>query len=95
MLKIDVSHAHDATSFTVQGRLVGPWVCELERCWRDAGEIEPLTPISVSLAAVTFVDPAGLELLTRMRRTGVTLVPKGVLMEAIVREIEDEVGREQ
>jgi hypothetical protein len=31
----------------------------------------------------------------RMRRTGVTLVPKGVLMEAIVREIEDEVGREQ
>ena len=49
----------------------------------------------MSLAAVTYIDPAGLDLLTRMRRTGVTLVPTGVLMEAIVKEIEDEVGRGQ
>ena len=95
MLRIDVVHGSGETSFTVQGRLVGPWVGELERCWRSAGEREPVTPISVCLAAVTFVDPAGLDLLTRMRRTGVSLVPTGTLMHAIVREIEDKVERGQ
>jgi hypothetical protein len=94
MLRIDVINEHGEISLTVQGRLAGRWVCELERCWRSAGEDAPHTPISVSLAAVTCIDPAGRDLLTRMRRTGVTLVPTGLLMDVIVREIEDEVGEE-
>jgi hypothetical protein len=44
----------------------------------------------VDLAAVTFVDRAGKELLAQMCRRGVALVTRGCLMKAIVEEIETE-----
>jgi len=47
----------------------------------------------VHLADVTFIDTAGRELLTRMYRQGVMLVPSGLQMKAIVEEIEADVGR--
>jgi hypothetical protein len=49
----------------------------------------------VDLTAMTFVDSDGRELLTRMRRQGAMLVSAGVLMNAIVEEIETEVKKEE
>ncbi|HXG66128.1 MAG TPA: hypothetical protein VNO70_13590 [Blastocatellia bacterium] len=93
MLRIDIHQEPEATSFTVAGKLVGPWVMELEKCWRAAISTEPRRAIRVNLAAVAFIDAKGRELLTRMRRQGVTLVPTGCLMKAIVDEIEGEVEK--
>ncbi len=95
MLKIDVAHGAESTRFTVEGKLIGPWVTELERCWHTAGDVEPHTPIAVNLASVTSIDSTGVDLLTRMCRKGVVLVPAGVLMDEIVREIRDEVANER
>jgi len=90
MLRIH-SHQRDrATSFTLEGRLIGPWVKELEKCWQDAISAEPQISILVYLATVSFVDSEGKELLTRMRRRGVRLASSGILMNAIVDEIEHE-----
>lgn len=61
---------------------------ELEACWQAALERYPSKPIIVQLAAVSFVDGESKELLTRMRRRGVRLVPTGCLMNAIVEQIE-------
>lgn len=77
---------------TVAGRLVGPWVRELDRCWQMVSSGEPDRPVRVNLVEVSFIDSEGRELLARMRRQGVTLVPTGCLMKAIVEEIEAEVG---
>jgi len=90
MLRIHIHQRDGGMTFTLEGRLIGPWVKELEKCWQDAISAEPQSSILVNLACVSFVDSEGKELLTRMRRRGVGLASSGVLMNAIVDEIEHE-----
>ena len=90
MLRIHIHRRDGATSFTLEGRLIGPWVKELEKCWQDAISAEPQSSILVNLATVSFVDSEGKELLTRMCRRGVRLASSGILMNAIVDQIEHE-----
>jgi hypothetical protein len=93
MLRIDTNYSTESTRFTVAGTLIGPWVIVLEECWRTVVVERPGSAIMVHLADVTFIDTAGRELLTRMYRQGVMLVPSGLQMKAIVEDIEADVGR--
>ena len=53
MLKITTRREAGALVFQLEGKLAGPWVQELERCWRSA----PGTRQSrVDLSSVTFID---------------------------------------
>lgn len=88
MLKITTHHEAQMTSFVIEGKLVGPWVKELEKCWESVLAADPSSVMLVNLAAVTFIDAEGRVLLTRMRRQGVRLLATGVLIKAIVAEIE-------
>jgi hypothetical protein len=90
MLKITTHNPAPMTSFVLEGKLVGPWVNELEKCWENALAADPSRAVQVHLAAVTFIDGAGRELLSRMRRQGARLLSSGVLINAIVAEIEAE-----
>lgn len=92
MLRITIHDQAPVTSFVVEGKLVGPWVKELEKCWEDALAAEPSRAVLVNLAAVTFIDSEGRALLARMRRQGVRLLSSGVLINAIVAEIESREG---
>jgi anti-anti-sigma regulatory factor len=94
MLRIGVHNDSESASFTIEGKLTGRGAIELEQCWQTAIAGEPLKSVVVNLAAVTFVDAQCRELLIRMRRQGVKLVPTGCLMRAIVEQIEAEVARE-
>lgn len=94
MLRITMQYTQ-VTSFVIEGELVGPWVKELEACWESVMAAEPTRAMLVNLAAVTFIDYEGRQLLTRMRRLGVRLVSAGLLMNAIVDEIEAEAQREK
>ena len=75
-------------SLMLEGRLVGPWVRELENSWQRALAAEPRRSILVNLANVSFVDSDGIELLTRMCRQGVRLESTGIMMNSIVEQIE-------
>ena len=92
MLKITTRNLAPMTNFLLEGKLVGPWVQELEKCWEHALAADPSRAVLVNLAAVTFIDCAGRELLSRMRRQGARLLSNGVLINAIVAEIEAEEG---
>jgi translation initiation factor IF-2 len=70
-------------------------VNELEKLWESLLATEPSWAMVVDLTAMTFVDSEGRELLTRMRRQGAMLVSAGVLMNAIIEEIETEVKKEE
>jgi len=94
MLRIGVQDERDSASFTIEGKLTGPCAIELEKCWQRVIAAEPLKSIVVNLAAVTFVDTECRDLLIRMRRHGVKLVPTGCLMKVIVEQIEAEVAQE-
>jgi len=95
MLRITTQNQAPVTCFVLEGKLVGPWVQELERCWEDALAADPSRAMLVNLAAVTFIDCAGRALLARMRRQGARLLSTGVLINAIVAEIEAEEEQKQ
>lgn len=88
MFRIHIHNRDGATSFVLEGRLVGLWVRELENCWRRALAAEPRGTIHVNLADVSFVDSDGIDLLTRMCRQGVRLESTGIMMNSIVEQIE-------
>jgi hypothetical protein len=87
MLRITVRHQPDRTTLTLEGRLLGPWVDALEEDWLATLRLGDPRPIVADLTEVTFVDPAGRELLTRMSARGTRLVATGIESGAVVVEI--------
>ena len=88
MLRIYIHDQVPVTSFVLEGKLVGPWVKELEKHWESALAACPSRKMLVDLADVSFIDGEGRALLARMRQRGVRLLSAGVLINAIVAEID-------
>jgi hypothetical protein len=59
MPKITTRQDAAATTFVLEGKLVRPWVQELEHCWRAALASRPVQTVWVDLTAVTFIDAPG------------------------------------
>jgi anti-anti-sigma regulatory factor len=76
----------ESVSFMLEGRLAGPWVEELETCWRQTAA-NPRSHAVVDLTGVTFVDADGKALLIRMWQQGAELRAAGCLTRCIVEEI--------
>lgn len=74
-------------TFALEGKLAGPWVKEMELCWRSAAGTQQIYPVQVDLSSVTFIDAEGKELLGRMYREGAKLVATGCLNKCIVEGI--------
>ena len=92
MLRIYIHDEVPVTSFVLEGKLVGPWVKELEKHWEGALAAYPSRMMLVDLADVSFIDAEGRALLARMRQKGVRLLSTGVLINAIVAEIDAQQG---
>ena len=90
MLRIYIHDEVPVTSFVLEGKLVGPWVEELEKGWEIALAANPSRMMLVDLADVSFIDSEGRALLARMRQKGVRLLSTGILIDAIVAEIDAE-----
>ena len=88
MLRIYIHDQIPVTSFVLEGKLVGPWVKELERHWESAIAANSSRTMLVDLADVSFIDGEGRALLARMREKGVRLLSTGILINAIVAEID-------
>jgi hypothetical protein len=86
MLKITVRRKGQSSVFELEGRLAGPWVAELERCWIAAPKPEK-DGACVDLTSVTYIDAEGKGLLARMHREGADLIAAGCLTKCVVDEI--------
>jgi anti-anti-sigma regulatory factor len=87
MLKINMRIEAGVMTFELEGKLAGPWVKELELCWRSAASTQRIYPILVDLSSVTFIDAEGKELLGRIYQEGAQLVATGCLNKCIVEGI--------
>jgi anti-anti-sigma regulatory factor len=87
MLKITTLTDTESTTFRLEGRLAGPWVQELERCWMSTVGTRKRHPFSVDLSAVTYVDSDGKDLLKKIHQQGAKLVASGCFTNCLVREI--------
>ena len=88
MLKITEQRdtASDSMLLMLEGRLVGPWVEELNSYWRQfSGHQQSGTMID--LTGVTFIDANGKALLTRLWQQGAELRAAGCLTRCIIEEI--------
>ena len=93
MLRIDIHQGKKVINLILAGKLMGPWVTELERCWNDLISAEPcplLLPIQVDLSKVTFIDEQGKQLVVQMCQSGTKLVGTGLIAGFFCREIEEE-----
>jgi anti-anti-sigma regulatory factor len=87
MLKITTLLTAKSTVLRLEGRLAGPWVQELERCWDTTIGTPTDHPLSLDLSAVTYVDSDGKDLLKKIHQQGAKLVASGCLTRCIVNEI--------
>ena len=87
MLRITIQDKPRTLTFRLEGRLVGPWLRELQECWRStlAGQSKPF--LCVDLTGVTFIDAAGQACLAALHRQGAQLLAADCLTKAVVDEI--------
>jgi ABC-type transporter Mla MlaB component len=73
MLMITRIEESDSTrTLKLEGKLKGPWVKELQTAYAKAQS--PPTRVRLDLAAVSFVDTAGIDCLQKLIREGVSIV---------------------
>ncbi len=87
MLRITTAEGPSATTFRLEGKLAGPWVKELEECWRSGAGAEGQRGLRIDLREVTFIDAAGKDLLTRLHQDGAELVAADCMTKAIIETI--------
>ena len=80
MLRITIDEKKDAVVLRLEGRLIGPWIEEVEQCWRNVFATLGSRSVQVDLSAVSFVDTAGGALLCRMHEAGFRLAGGGPMI---------------
>lgn len=74
MFRISVLSRALGTSLTLEGKLNGPGIEELESCWDVLAAVGGKRPLCVALTYVTCVSVAGKELLESMSRDGAVII---------------------
>jgi hypothetical protein len=87
VIRITAQQESLVTRLFLEGKLSGPCVNELDKCWQTcpAGEVALL----VDLTNVSFVDEHGKELLARMHNKGIKLFSRSVMTKCLIEEIEN------
>ncbi|MGO9109189.1 MAG: STAS domain-containing protein [Thermoguttaceae bacterium] len=87
MLRITVHENPQSLTFQLEGALTGPWLRELETCWRNALDGQHKPVLRIDLTEVDFIDAAGQACLASLQRQGAEFVAPDCLTKAVVAEI--------
>jgi len=87
MLRLRTISTPGETLLVLEGRLTGPWVDELARCWARLCDEKHAGPMRVDLEGVTFVSAAGKALLARLHDDGALLTARACMTTATIEEI--------
>jgi ABC-type transporter Mla MlaB component len=88
VLRITTRLINGDVGLFIEGRLSGPCVSELEKCWQCAVAGQEPLPTIVDLTDVSFIDTHGKQLLAQMHEHGIKLVANGLMSKFIIDEIE-------
>jgi len=92
MLRINTIDGERYLTLVLEGSLAGDWVPEAVRAWESVRQAAQQRDVIVNLYAVSYVSPAGRELLAAMCRAGAKLSGTGMLVGALIREINEQEG---
>jgi hypothetical protein len=88
MLRITINDGPAEQRWTLQGRLVAPWVAELESSWKNEHHRHDARRCVVDLNDVTLIDDQGEKALRVMSRAGAEFIACGVYVKHVVELIE-------
>jgi len=86
MLRVTIKKENTSETWELEGKVAGEWVPELDRLWRQRTP-QSGTTIEILLKAVSYIDPAGKQLLAEMRQQGADIKGCGCMVRAFVEEI--------
>ena len=81
------------STLTLEGRLAGPWVAELDRAWKEF-KGSSTGALVVDLTGVTFVETDGKALLSKMWQEGAELLVTGCCMRSLAEDIASSAPRQ-
>lgn len=88
MLKITSLNSAGSRTLVVEGKLVDPWLVELERIWNETGGVRGSQPVLVDLKDVTAISERGERLLLQMMVEGAKFnCCRGVLTRHVVERL--------
>jgi anti-anti-sigma regulatory factor len=88
MLRITIAETVTEQRWTLEGRLVRPWVSELKSNWARTGTARRERKCVVDLTGVTFIDKSGERALAALFKQGAELIATGCYTQHVVHNIE-------
>jgi anti-anti-sigma regulatory factor len=84
MLRITITNTATEETWTLEGRLVAPWVNELKASWKRAHRTAQERRCIVNLDEVTFIDKSGARMLRSMSNQGAQFVASDVYVKHVL-----------
>ena len=88
MLRITIAETPSEQKWTVEGRLVHPWISELKSTWTRTKTARRERKCVVDLTGVTFIDKSGENVLAELSKQGAELIATGCYTRHVVDNIE-------
>jgi len=88
MLRITIAETLTEQKWTLEGRLVQPWISELKSTWTKTENARRERKCVVDLTAVTFIDKNGEKVLAELSKGGAELIATGCYTRHVVHNIE-------
>jgi anti-anti-sigma regulatory factor len=86
VLRITIDETPTEKRWILQGRLVGLWVSELRRAWKNAHRTDNNRKCVVDLNDVTFIDKNGERLLRTMSKQGAQFIATGIYIKHVLQQ---------
>jgi hypothetical protein len=86
VLKITRTETPDEEKWILQGHLVGLWVSELRRIWKETHRTDDNLKCIVDLNEVMSIDKAGERLLQTMSKQGAQFIATGVYIKHVLQQ---------
>jgi anti-anti-sigma regulatory factor len=90
MLRITITDCPAEQRWILQGRLIAPWIGELETSWKESLSQHDPQRYVVDLTDVTLIDERGEKLLEAMKRAGAEFIACGVYIKHILEVIDSQ-----
>ena len=88
MLRITIAETLSEQRWTLEGRLVQPWISELKSNWARTETARRERRCVVDLTGVTFIDKSGEKALAELSKEGAKLIATGCYTRHVVHNIE-------
>ena len=83
LIRITCHNDAAAPRVVLEGKLAGPCVDELDKCWQKLTS----PALIIDLTSVSFIDDRGKQLLKKMYEKGATLVSSSLMTKCLIEEI--------